>query len=238
MKLTAAICDDEQAALDDEKRIIAEVLEEKHIEYTIDTFDNAQKLIESGISHDIVFLDVEMEGMDGLHTARKLKENNRNCIICFVTNHEAYLDDAFDRDAFRFWTKPLDRHKLIYGIDSAIKKINADRQYITVMMGESQKKLLVSDILYVYIENKHMHLVMKKGEILINNTYKEIYTQLEKFRCFGEPCRGYCVNFEYVTSYTHDRIFIGYQNKEYQLDISRRKYKDFHNAMMDWIGGK
>lgn len=238
MKFAIAICDDENTALEEEKMIITSVLEEKNISYTIDLFDNAPDMLSSGISYDVVFLDVEMEEMNGIDTARRLRDINEHCFIFFVTNHEAYLDEAFNLRAFRFWTKPIDRHKLIYGIDSALEYINTNTQYITAIINNEMKRVLSADIIYVYMENKRMHLVLKKGDIVVNNTYKQIYSQLIETGGFGEPCRGYCVNFRYIRKHTREHLYLEHQNKVYKLDISRRKYNDFRRAIAEWIGGK
>lgn len=233
-----AICDDDLLDLESEYNTINTVLREKGFRYSIDKFSSPRQLLETDASYDIVFLDVEMDDLNGIKTAERLRSNNKECLIFFVTNHEAYLDDAFNQHAFRFWTKPIDRRKLIYGIESAIKEIRSFRQSVTVNVNGTQKNILLKNIVYVYMENKRLHVVTIKGDLITDDTYKNIYEQLRHFKNFSEPCRGYCVNFNYITNYIHDSLICKYGTVVYKLDISRRKYNSFHKSFIDWISDK
>ena len=241
MKMNIAICDDNAADLAAAYEAVRSVLEEKGVEYTLDRFTEPDDLLSAENAYDMVFLDVEMDELNGIQTAEKLRRNNADCLIFFVTNHESYLDDAFNQHAFRFWTKPIDRRKLIYGIESAIKEIESNRQFITVTVSEktlSHKNILLKNIVYVYMENKRLHVITIKGDFITNDTYKNIYEQLRRFKNFSEPCRGYCVNFNYITNYTHDSLICKHGAAVYKLDISRRKYNSFHKSFIDWISDK
>ena len=127
MTLRIALCDDDSAALRDELRLIGSVLEEKGIDGEIDTYKHPIELLDSHTVYDLIFLDIEMDELSGIETAEKIRKNNKSSLIFFVTNYEAYLDDAFNQRAFRFWTKPLNRRKLAYGIDSALREMSRDR---------------------------------------------------------------------------------------------------------------
>ena len=240
-EMRIAICDDNAADLAAEYDILRSVLNEKGMQYDADMFTSSQELLNSVYPYDIIFLDVEMDGLNGIQAAEKLRSNNADCLIFFVTNHEAYLDDAFNQHAFRFWTKPIDKRKLAYGIESALKEMENNKQFITVTVSGnpvSQKNVLIKNILYVYMENKRQHIVTVKGDFITKDTYKNIYEQLKRYKNFCEPCRGYCVNFDYITNYTHDTIICKYKKTVYKLDISRRKYDSFHKSFIDWISDK
>lgn len=127
MELKIAVCDDNMLALDSEADAVADVLRIKGIESIIEKFNDPELLISSDSLYDIVFLDIEMEQIDGIEAARALRERNNNCLIFFVTNHEGYLDKALNQHAFRFWKKPIDKDKLMYGIESAVREIKKQR---------------------------------------------------------------------------------------------------------------
>lgn len=119
-----------------------------------------------------------------------------------------------------------------------LEAINTNTRYVTAVIYNEPQRILSADIIYAYMENKRMHLVLQKGDIIVNNTYKQIYGQLIEAGGFGEPCRGYCVNFRYIKKHTREHLYLEYRNKVYKLDISRRKYNDFRKAIAEWIGGK
>lgn len=238
MKLTIAICDDNKIALDSEAKVISDSLSKQKITYSIDKFNNAEALLNSSISYDIVFMDIEMDRLNGIAAAKKIRELNKECLIFFVTNYEGYLDEAFNQHAFRFWVKPIDENKLLYGIESAISELKALKQTVTVSIGNKKTQISAKNIIYVYVFRKILHIVSTGGEIFTDDTYKDIYNQLREFDDFCELHRGYLINFNYVKNYTANEVFCDYQDKTYKINISRRKYDDFHLSFINWMGGK
>lgn len=238
MKLTVAVCDDNNIELNNEAKLISKILNEKGITNTVKKYDTPEKLLSSSAPYDIVFLDVEMDELNGIETAKKLKKENKNCLIIFITNYWDYLDNAFAVNAFRYWKKPLDEQQLSNGINSAIKELNGMHQTITVTVRSGKVDILVKSIVYVYVSNKITRIVSLNGEIYTYDTYKSIYDVLSGLGHFGEPYRGYCVNFFYVQNYTQDKLICTYQEKTCNLRVSRRKFEEFDRAFNTWLGGK
>ncbi len=238
MKLAIAICDDDNVALAEETNLIAKILSEKNIKGTVKRFNAPENLLASPVQYDIIFLDVEMGELNGIETAKKIKKENKDCLIIFITNYWDYLDNAFAVDAFRYWKKPLDEHQLSNGINSAIKELNGMHQTITVTVRSGKVDILVKSIVYVYVSNKITRIVSLNGEIYTYDTYKSIYDVVSGLGHFGEPYRGYCVNFFYVQNYTQDKLICAYQEKTYDLKVSRRKFEEFDMAFNTWLGGK
>lgn len=238
MKLTIAICDDNEIILDNETKVITSVLAKKGIEHTAKKFNDPQSLLSSQYTYDIVFLDIEMDNLNGIEAAKELRQRNDSCLIFFVTNYEEYLDEALNQHAFRFWKKPLDKNKLLYGIESAIRELKESKQLITIHIRNKKTQILSKNIIYIYVSRKLVHIVSVNGEIIAEDTYRDIYEQLVGSNDFCESNRGYCVNFRYVKYYTTNTLFCGYRDEIYKLNISRRKYENFHLSFVNWIGGK
>lgn len=238
MKLNLAICDNEEQALKEEYDLVSSVLTGLEIEYYIDIFSNPEELIKSQVQYNIIFLDIEMEELSGIETANIIRENNRDCFIFFVTNYERYLDDALDKRAFRFWTKPLDKRRLSVGLESAIKEIKSLQHYITVKINGTKSTIFLHNIIYIYMENKRLHVITAKGEITTDDTLKTIYNQIKSIDYFTETCRGYYVNMNYVKNYSRENIVCSYKQEIYNVSVSRRKYNSFHHAFISWVGGK
>ena len=238
MKLAIAICDDDKVALDEETNLIAKILSEKNIKGTVKRFSAPENLLASPVQYDIIFLDVEMGELNGIETAEKLKRKNKNCLVIFVTNYWNYLDNAFAIRAFRYWKKPLDKEQLQDGIDAAINEINNMKQVISVNTKGGAIEIPAKNIVYVYILNAITRVVTIKGEIATYDTYSSVQEQLSAVDCFGELRRGYYVNFTYIQNYTQDSIILKYQEKESELKVSRRKFKEFYKEFNTWLGGK
>ena len=236
--LDIAICDDNSNELQKEYDLISEVLDEKGLACTIDTFGDPKKLLSEEKAYDIVFLDIEMGEISGMKTAEQIRIINKNSMIFFVTNHGGYIEEAFNEHPFRFWTKPIDKHKLIYGIDSALKELKAAGMYITITTGSQKQQIPAKNILCIFTENKQLNIMTLKGHFTVSDTYKNIYEQLKVCNSFCEICRGICVNLYYVIDYTNKQVICGCGAQKYSFDISRRKYNNFHKSFIEWAGGK
>lgn len=234
--MNIAVCDDNKETLIQESSLIDSVLSEQDIEHSMDKFINPESLLKSEKLYDIVFLDIEMNDFNGIEVAKKLRNENKECLIFFITNYETYLDDAFNQRAFRFWTKPLDTRKLTYGLKSAVAEIESFKHHINIKIKGETQKIFLQNIIYIYMENKRLHVVTTKSEIIADNTLTNIHSQIKGINYFCECCRGYYVNFNFIKNYTRNTIICTYKQLNYTLDISRRKYNSFHKAFISWIG--
>lgn len=235
MKLNVAICDDNQIDLDEESKVIQEVLRLKKIPYRIRKYDNSKDLLESGEKYDIVFLDVEMAGTDGLGIAKHINDINRRCLIFFVTNYESYMDSAMDEYAFRFWIKPLNKKRLMTGIDSAIKRIENYNRVITVNVDRLDTNIFVRDIIYICAENKKTRIVTTNGQYITGEPFKKVKSMIDSYS-FAEPHSSYYVNMKFIKEYSHTAAICAHEGVEYEVYISRRKYVDFNKRFIDWVG--
>ena len=83
----------------------------RKIEVTLLSFFDAEKLLNFTEKPDILFLDIEMNGINGIETGKIIKQKNPNCIIFFVTSHNNYITDIFRLDSFQFLQKPINHEQ-------------------------------------------------------------------------------------------------------------------------------
>ena len=91
--LKIAICDDEKVFRDNINKYVAAYLNEKEISYEIDTFSSGKEIIDLGIEikqYNIIFLDINMDDVDGIVTAQKIREYSSEIYIVFVTAYINY----------------------------------------------------------------------------------------------------------------------------------------------------
>lgn len=233
--LLISICDDCETDIAKEEEILCDVLDEIGIEYDIKVFKDPNDLIESAAECDLLFLDVEMSNANGIETAEKIHICNPNCMICFVTNHENYMDRALDEHAFRFWTKPINRARLIYGLETAIKKINSRNKKIYITVGKKIENVMMKEIIYVFHQARYTYVVTTEGTIKTNDSFQKVVSQLtdSNFCISHASC---CVNINFVVDYTYTDILCEHNGIEYTAYMSRRKYKEFDKYFKKWSG--
>lgn len=102
-KVRIAICDDEISMV----RILEEKIKRLLPDAAIDKYLSGDALIASGCRPDILFLDIQMSGTDGMETAKILRKDNEAMLLVFVTAAEEYVFQAFDVGAFHYLVKPF-----------------------------------------------------------------------------------------------------------------------------------
>ena len=103
-----AICDDENLFTEELKELISGYMMEKGLAFEIDIYSSGEALIELGIEvvrYTIVFLDINMEKVDGIKTAEMIRKVSREVFIVFVTAYVDYSLEGYRLDVVRYLLK-------------------------------------------------------------------------------------------------------------------------------------
>ncbi len=111
--LNIAICDDEINILNKTKEILENY---KKQSISVEVFLKGEDLVESDSNFDIIFLDIDMTGINGIETARLIREKDKKVKIIYVTNYTDYTSSAFSVHAFGYLLKPVNEKKYISAI--------------------------------------------------------------------------------------------------------------------------
>ena len=130
------ICDDEEQNLEILQCYVREYMDKRFIEYDIIATSDPIEALKVNHPFDLAFLDIQMDGLDGISLAKELKKRNSKLALFFVTNYDEYQDDAMDLQAFRFFEKPFDINRLRSGLDKAMEYI--DGAYVDVFPSPSK----------------------------------------------------------------------------------------------------
>ncbi len=195
-----AICDDEQEMIERQKEYLAQLKESKAIEwaYEVDVFESGEELLAAQTEYDIILLDMEMNKMNGIETANKIRERNRGVFIIFVTSHTKYMRSSFECQPFQFLVKPVDFKLFEQTIQRAGEYIIADHPIFTFEENKNVVKVLYNDIAYFEKIKHQLHIVMFDGQKY--TTYITI-TQLKKeidMKMFAVTHKSYVVNMKHV----------------------------------------
>ena len=221
--MKVAICDDEVRG----RERIRTLLEKEFSQAQIQEFDSGTKLInsvEEGYRPDIVMLDIAMEGMDGMETARHLKELT-DALLIFVTGVKEQVFQAFDVGAFHYLMKPIDQDKMTDVLKRAMQEVekkNSSPRYLLVKAEGSHHKIPVEDILYVENSGRKVILHTKNGSLEYYERMNHLAEILGEgfYRCH----RGYLVALSAISGYDHESITVGQDDKIY---LAKQKYGEF-----------
>lgn len=129
------ICDDDKLYIDMIRKYVDEFFADHKItDYKVYEYNSGDEAAKNNEKIDIAFLDVEMDGINGIEAGKCLRNNNKNIVLFIITSYMGYLDDAMDEGVFRYINKPLERPVIMRGLHKALllcsksqsKKINIE----------------------------------------------------------------------------------------------------------------
>ena len=156
-----------------------------------------------------IFLDIEMEGMDGLETARRLRAEYPALPILLLTSHTELALEGYEVQAFRFLAKPLRQEKLVEALWAVEKSVRtAETHKLRIAAGDREIYVDCRDISYVKSENVYLNIVttgeessgQEHGRLLMRGKLKELLTRLPEY-IFCQIHRSYIVNLSHVASF-------------------------------------
>lgn len=229
-----AVCDDEQIYIDNIVELLDIFSDKYNIDFEKSTFINSAEVMSCDIKFDIAVLDVEMDNMNGIKLGEKLREQNPNIILIYVTAHKKYLDDALNLNAVRFFEKPLNEQRFFKGLQDAIKRIDNSTIRFYLKDKKTMERILAQDIIFVEIENRKTKIVTHNKEFHSNHHISFWQDNLTS-TIFISPHKSYIINFNYVTAYERDYIIL---DGRYKVNIARNKQSDFYQKFMRFVEGK
>ena len=106
--ISIAVLDDCAREADNIKRLVVDSADVTGGDVRVDVFTEGADFLENFKNdYDIVFLDIEMPGFDGMTIAKKIRARNSDCCIIFVTNMPQYAIDGYTVDASGYILKPI-----------------------------------------------------------------------------------------------------------------------------------
>lgn len=222
--MVAAICDDEKVMQSALTVLLNEYGTEKNIDILIDKFENGYDLLRSARKYDIVFMDFQMNGMDGIETSWKIRDANNDCTIIFISAYPEAALDSFEVGTFRFLKKPVDKQKLFRALDDYIKSVDVDN-LLMIKTKEGIWKIKISDIIYAEAKGKHTIIRTVDGFMEVFVHLKVIENKLppKKFiRCH----RAYVASLEHINNHTNLEIFFDNGEKAMLGKAYIKKFKE------------
>ncbi len=221
------------AVVDDEKAIREELcgwIRRQEPEAQVEAYAAGEELLGSGRRFDIVFLDIEMEGANGLETAGSLRARQEETVLVFVTGLKEYVFEALDLYAFHYLLKPLDQGKFSRVLENAVKEAGRKRERRALFLKAKNLTLDQADILYIESRGKKVEIHTSRGSTEIYGVMDELETQLGEafYRCH----RGYLVNMAHITEYGSGGIILTGGHRVYP---AKKKYGEFVKAYMWYL---
>ena len=227
-----AICDDEKNI----RELIGNKVRKQYPEADIVFFSSGEDMLIADEQIDILFLDIQMTGRNGMEIAREIRKKDNNIILIFVTAVEEYVFQAFDVGAFNYIVKPIDDNKFADVLGRAVEEWNRrganikepEEKYLMINNGGVHIKVKIEDIVYAEVFNRKV--VIHKSDDDIEYYGKMSDLEASAGDDFFRPHRAYLVNFKYVEKYDATTIYL----EEGTALMAKQKFPEFVKKYMKY----
>lgn len=229
-EISISICDDNPMAIKELREIIETYLKKEGILAEIEGFESGGILLKSGREPDILFLDIEMPGEDGIQTGKSLRERGGNCRIIMATSMVERFKESFHIGASRFVTKPFEKEEIWEALAHALQSFTG-MGLITLYEKRIPHQVQERQVQYIQAYDGYAEAVVGKEErrMRTEKSLNQLEEELDS-RLFCRISREFIINLSCIQSYEKGIIKIG----EQKLSVSRRKKKEFERAYREY----
>lgn len=225
-----AICDDEAYFRSALKAYILEYKQQRRLHIDIYEYETGNALLASSKAFDMVFLDYQMPGLDGMAVARTLRRKQITCSIVFVTGYPDFVYDSFEVQPYRFWRKPI----VASQIEKLLNNYIAEQKQLApliVINDYEQKVIAAKDILYLEGNGKYCIVRTHNETYNSSKTLAQVHALLPQ-HCFYRSHKSYVVNLYSIDSFADGVAAL--TNGEF-VRIGRNKMGEFNRVYKQFI---
>jgi len=225
-----AICDDETVFGDELKGMVFRYKAEHNLHMDVYTFENGRDLLADPKSYDMIFLDYQMPGLDGMEVARQIRSRNCMCSIVFVTAYPSFVFESFEVQPYRFLVKPVSQTD----IDGLLSAFIIQEQKLAplIVINEGERSVVQArDVLYLEGAGKYCTVRTTNDTYSSSKTLSQVHELLPQ-HCFYRSHKSYVVNLYSVQSLENSTITL--TNGE-AVQIGRNKVAEFKRIYKQFV---
>lgn len=234
--IKVGLCDDNDLHINELSKLLNNISLKKNLPLEIITFKSGEELINfhknKGDYFDLIFLDILMDGINGIVTAKTLKSICSNTYIIFVTVSKDYALDSYEVDAYSYILKPFNEDKISSKFLSVVEKVLHNRKNILHVKNNQDMYSINLDSTIFFESN-----LRKITAYSISNevSFYEKLSNLEvDLRCsnFIRCHRSYLVNLSYIKNIISSEVVT---TTGHRIPISKKYLKSIREDFMEYI---
>ena len=232
--MNIAVVDDSREDAGHLEAFLSRYHQEKNLPMQVHTFLSSVEFLESFHGeYDIIYLDIEMPGSNGLEVAHEIRSRDETVAIIFITNMAQYAIRGYEVNAVDFMVKPVGYFNFVQKLEKALRAAEKrGTQFLLLSNGDGLYRIPPTDILCIEKDKNYLVYHTRKGLFQQRGTIQEARQRLQGL-AFSECTSGCLVNLRHVDRIGRETILVGGE----ELPVSRRMKKSFVQDYMDFLGG-
>lgn len=230
--LRIAICDDEKAVVTEISQAIESAVREMEENVEIYRFTNGNEIFDMNIKFNLIFLDIEMPGSNGIEIAERIRSTDPHVQIVYVTNYRDYMKKAYRVHAFDYIQKPADRESIGRVIEDYIKTIETDSENTLEFTSISSEKVYIDPNRIIYVscgyKKRTVIIITADAEYICKGRITDIYGKLDGLDFFM-PHRSHIINLSMVRSFKKNEKIVMINGDE--IPLSKGNSADFERQL-------
>ncbi len=214
------------------RAMASDFFRKKNREIQLRTFLSGEQLLNYDGQIDILFLDIQMNGMDGMETARKLRDSKFQGFLIFITVLKEMVFQSFEVQAYDYLVKPVEEKQFEKTMERLYTSMqNASEDSLLVQKGYEGRIVREEEIIFCEIIDRKIYLNLTSGEVV---DYYERIENLETklgshfFRCH----RSYLINLKHLKGYKNGTA---YMDNGKEVPVSRLRSKEFSSVVLQYM---
>ena len=214
------------------RAMASDFFRKKNREIQLRTFLSGEELLSYDGQIDILFLDIQMKGMDGIETARKLRDSKFRGFLIFITVLKEMVFQSFEVEPYDYLVKPVEKKQFEKTMERLYTSMqNASEDSLLVQKGYEGRIIREEEIVFCEIIDRKIYLNLASGEVV------DYYERIEKletklgshfFRCH----RSYLINLKHLKGYKNGTACMD-NGKE--IPVSRLRSKEFSSVVLQYM---
>lgn len=230
-----AVCDDDKECLNQAVRMIEAWSADSCLPAEIYAFDNGDELISKNAIQrmDIIFLDIIMPLLNGIETAKELREKDKAVKIVFLTSSPEFALKSYEVKAYDYLLKPILYKKLKEVLDECSVSFDREPKNLVLKTSFGYHKIYFHDIEYVEAQNKKVSFYLRSGKTLdVTEPLYSFENKLVSEDGFFKCHRSYLVYLPNVDHFDNTNITT---KSGRCIPIARGFGKAFHDAYFNMM---
>lgn len=229
-----AIVEDEAAERDRIQEYVRRFAQETQESFQIHTFSDGVGIVSPyQACYDVIFLDIQMQILDGLKTAEAIREKDEEVILVFITNMVQYALKGYAVNASNFILKPVTYFAFAQEMRQILKRLEQKkRRSVPLKIEDGMLRLALNDLYYAEMVNRKVLLHTRSGAYAMTGTLlklEEILDDRRFFRCHS----GFLINMQHIHKIQAASVLLHPGGME--VSLSRHKKKELEARLIQYL---